>query len=789
MRYLNLGNLLCGLGLILLTAWTGYSDAVDLRNIQEDASVPAGALTSERIGQTLVAHQPRLHALEVRWIVPAGFQPIAGARVTLHLRRSTRDEPDLATASVPLAELANNQFAKFVFPALQDSNERPFYFFFEITPAAVQRGSLSLWASGQDAYPDGQMTVQGRPVDRDLVFRAYYEPDLPMLLSDLTKMLGEYGGGIVLALLLLLIPGILLAPLQQEVTAPLVLGAGLAVLSALSLFLLFFRIDNPIALALIAALLLASAAIRWRSGALTRVTGGLASLLWLVPAFLSLCVGLLQIRDLGVPLWVDSYTHAQWIQVLLSEGQLPASNFYHFGYHALTALLARLAGMAVPQAMLLMGPLLITQVGSSVLLLSRRLSGSLVAGLASAIGVWFLSPTPSYLITWGRYPLLLGAALLPIALLAVVDWIDQPRFHLPALGWAVVTFAGLAFAHARLTVFYFVFVVVYLAYALYHSPHRERRVLLWRLGTLLLMGLGVGALWLAFVLLRGVEPRVLLAENVGGPSTDVATAIAVSLRHHGPELILLSLAAAVAGLVRRSKTTILSLLWYAILYLIAALPKSDWVGALISPDLVILMSFVPVALIVGDGLSYLYARLGGVDSIKQRLIWGITGAIVLLIGARDLVSIVNPATVQFSSADEQAMGWIRKDTPQEAKFLVNSFNWYGSAFVPADGGAWIPYLTGRPIYFMDGPSALAASNPEQLARWIAARRIGYVYLGMRSGILHQADLACRPDLYEPVYHEDGVEIYRVRAPGANDLPNPAPAGCSERGELMLAPGG
>jgi hypothetical protein len=788
MRYHILGSILCGLGIVLLTAWTGYSDAVDLRNIQEDAAVAAGAVTSERIGQTFVVHQSRLHALEVRWIVPDDFQPSAGSRVTLHLRRRPGDDADLATASMPLADLRNNQFVKFVFPALQDSSERAFYFFFDIAPAGSQRGFLSLWASDRDAYPEGQMHVNGLPVDRDLVFRAYYEPDLTMLLGRLKEMLEEYSGGILLALLLLFIPGILLAPFNQMFTAPLALGTGLAAFSAFSILLLFFRIDNPLAPVVIAALLLASAAIRWRSASRTRMPGQLASAwLWLMPAVLSLCLGLLQIRDLRVPLWVDSFTHAQSIQVLLSKGQLPASDFYHFGYHAVTALLAQLAGLPIPQAMLLMGPLLIMLTGLGVFVFSHRLTGSMVAGLASAICIWFLSPTPSYFTTWGRYPLLMGAALLPIALLWVMDWIDQPRFHFPALVWAALTFAGLAFAQVRLTLFYFVFVVIYLLYTLYHAPNHHRVTLLWRLAILFLMALAVGLIWLAFVFSRGLTPQALLAQNVGGPSIDVTTAIAVSLRHHGPELILLSLPAAMVGLLRRSKTTMFSLSWYVTLYLIALLPRSAWGGALISPDLVILMGFVPVALVIGDTISYLHARLGGADCIELRLLWGITGALVILIGARDLVSIVNPATVQFSSVDAQAMEWIREETPREASFLINSFDWYSSAFVPSDGGAWIPFVTGRSTYYIDGPSAMLASNSEQLARWIAARHIGYIYLGMRSGILRQTDLACRPDRYALVYHLDGVEIYQVRAPGATDLPGAAPANCSAQGMQVIPP--
>ena len=73
MRATPLIVLLAGIAFIAL-AITGSYGIVDPWSSQEDATVPAAALTgSVSIGQTFVAHTPRLSAIQVRWIVSDDF--------------------------------------------------------------------------------------------------------------------------------------------------------------------------------------------------------------------------------------------------------------------------------------------------------------------------------------------------------------------------------------------------------------------------------------------------------------------------------------------------------------------------------------------------------------------------------------------------------------------------------------------------------------------------------------------------------------------------------------------
>lgn len=59
--------------LIFLVALTGGADAVDPRNIQDNAAVPAGGLdSSHTVGQTFIFHYPNLHV----WRCGGSFPPI-----------------------------------------------------------------------------------------------------------------------------------------------------------------------------------------------------------------------------------------------------------------------------------------------------------------------------------------------------------------------------------------------------------------------------------------------------------------------------------------------------------------------------------------------------------------------------------------------------------------------------------------------------------------------------------------------------------------------------------------
>jgi len=172
---------------------------------------------------------------------------------------------------------------------------------------------------------------------------------------------------------------------------------------------------------------------------------------------------------------------------------------------------------------------------------------------------------------------------------------------------------------------------------------------------------------------------------------------------------------------------------------------------------VVLLGFFPAALLVGELARVLYRQTCKVFGNFGSLAWVSVGLLVSLLGAREMLSIVNPTTILFTRADERAMAWIQANTPSDARFLVNSFAWLPSTYIPADGGSWIPYTTHRAIVFPENSIV-----PDALAQWIDAQHIAYIYLGRRAGVLYARDFADAPERYTLVYEGEGVRIWRVR---------------------------
>ncbi len=776
--------------LILLAAFTGDSDAVDPRNIQDNVARPAGALdAAHTLGQTMVFRMPRLRAIAVRWIVSADVEFAPASRVVLHLRHRASDPAEIASASIALSDLRNNEFAKFSFAPLQDSQDQPFYFFIDASQTEITRGYISLWAADVNDYPDGQMYSNGTAAAGDLAFRAYYDPDLPLMLGALQRAAGRYLTASLIAISIFLSVGLALAALSGILAArslveniALAGGLGLAALSAASILLLALRAPVQwLGLIVVAALVMAlvsaaRARLRQRSHSTPRVArqfnfidGALAAL-----ALLSIAVGFLQIRDAIVPLWKDSPIHAGLISTLLAQGHLPTDSFYHYGFHSIAALLVQWFGATIPVTMLLIGPLLITQCGLSVFLLTKRLTGSARAALVSAVGAWFLSPTPAYFVTWGRYPLLLGAALLPLTLLFVVEYLEQSHFDARTYALMVLVSAGLAFAHVRLAAFALIFAAIYWACQFWRARDaRVRSSLIRRAALALGAGVVMSAIWLIPLQASRAALPQMLPPYLSEYALDLSTAVTIPLTQHGVLLLALAAIGAAVALARRRGGVLLMLAWFIALFALAALPVLG--DKYLPASLVALIGFLPVSMLVGDLADFLYTKTAA-DSTRAAVVWGATVMIVAALGARAEISIVNPATILFTDADQNALAWITEHTPADSKFLINSAAWFGPGDSPTDGGWWIPFLTGRAIDFIAQPISPGAPDAETLARWIDSQAINFIYLGSRRGVLQRSDFVCAPDRYVRVYSQDGITIFQVRHAAPTRL---APrAGCA-----------
>src|SRR5205823_2189039 len=131
-------------------------------------------------------------------------------------------------------------------------------------------------------------------------------------------------------------------------------------------------------------------------------------------------------------------------------------------------------------------------------------------------------------------------------------------------------------------------------------------------------------------------------------------------------------------------------------------------------DAIVISLFIPLAVLIGGGSI---ALLVGIENRVTRwgdadrgLVYGYVrplftrGLGVLMLvsaaiwGAWSLQGpssgVLNQGTILVTQADVDAIAWIARYTPPNARFLINAASWLG-ADRGIDGGWWLMPLTGR----------------------------------------------------------------------------------------------
>jgi len=578
-------------------------------------------------------------------------------------------------------------------------------------------------------------------------------------------------------------------------------GIGLSLaLSALAALVFFFagvhlRVSE-VRVAYVLCLLLAAAgwlrrqyrakapvALSWRAflGLGVGALGVLAVLLW----------RFFQARGLIFPAWVDSVHHVLIVNKILALGGLPETLApevnvffsYHYAFHWLTALFARLSGMASPQAVLWLGQVLNGLVALSVYRLGLALWGERRRAALAGLLVGFAFQMPAYYLAWGRYTLLTGLLLLPLAMAAALDLLRQPSSREAFLRLAVLT-AGLALSHYMALYLFALFLLVLALsglWGVWRAPRRER---LWPwlgLGLAVALGIALAFPWLYRVLWhQGAQAAVRLVSPLDASQMgylQYILSLAGPLHNH----VLFILAAAGAGYALLEERARPLALWGFLLALLM-LPWGVRLGPF-RPDHMAIVLFLPAALCLAHGLvggaEVLYARFTRPEWRRGVVALALGAALGLLgWGAWQTRNVTNPVTQLVTPADVQALDWVRANLPAEARFLINVVPWQGSTYRGVDGGYWLIPYAGRqsllpPVIYAWGPAQeVARINrwAEQAAQlktcdaafWALVDEAGLNYIYVREGqgsLTPQALNQCQGVV--PVYRRDGVYIYAV----------------------------
>lgn len=501
---------------------------------------------------------------------------------------------------------------------------------------------------------------------------------------------------------------------------------------------------------------------------------------------------LYQARTLVLPAWVDSVHHVLIVQTILDKGGIPADLspylpvpfFYHFGFHVVAALLSFWSRLPAAETVLLYGQVLNALVSLSVYALARQIWPEWKRPAVAALLVAFVFHMPAYYLTWGRYTLLTGLLVLPLAMSTALFVSSSEKWSFGGMASLALLTGGLFVSHYLAAALFGLFLIV-LGLGRLFLDVRERAIR-WPAWLGLFIGVGLGVLLAMPWILRvyHYSSAAFQVETVLGADapdqtyfpgyTSYLIYLAGPWRNHF--LFILAGFGALFSL-RRSPGRVIGI--WGIVVALLALPWGLRLGPF-RPDHMVIVLFLPASILAADVL------LSGGEAVAhvfhQRWDWPLPALAVVGLCAWGIIqtgSIINPATVFTDEDDLQAIVWVRQNTPADARFLINTSPWQGSVYRGVDGGWWILPLTGRttllpPVAYDWGSreyseeiNAFAKRASElkgcsaQFWTLVVDAKIDYVYLHERLGSLQPSGLQDCADV-KTVYHQGDVWIYQVR---------------------------
>jgi hypothetical protein len=501
-----------------------------------------------------------------------------------------------------------------------------------------------------------------------------------------------------------------------------------------------------------------------------------------------------QIREVVLPLWVDSVHHVQIVKLMLENGGIPDSFepympvpfYYHYAFHALAGAFSTVAGLNAQDAVLYLGQIINAGIALAVYRLGVALWADWRKAALGAILVAFVSQMPAYYVTWGRYTLLTGMLLLPLAMATALDMYNKGANRARLATLAVLT-AGILLSHYFAAGLLVLFLIILGFGALFTGiKHKEQFGKKTWLPLLLasLTGLLLAIPWLysmwgfarAMVQVVAIPPTMEAVDRLYFPEY-----LNYLWRLVGPDRNHYLLFAALPGLIialYRSRTRVFGI--WALLLVILSLPVGVYIAPF-RPDHAVIVLFLPTAMLVAE------LFISAIDWSPVEKLEPLKTAIVLIIfaalvgwGVWETRSVINSATVLATKADLEAIEWIEDNLPLEARFLINVTHWQYGSYRGVDGGWWITPLTNRTaslpngLYgmgdqgYIDKVNAVAAQvntiagcSPEF---WDLAREDSFthVYLTRGKGSIQPDQFENCPGV-ELIYESQGVFLYRIEA--------------------------
>ena len=415
-----------------------------------------------------------------------------------------------------------------------------------------------------------------------------------------------------------------------------------------------------------------------------------------------------QARELVLPNWVDSLHHSLIVRKMVEAGgltaslepYLPGNFYYHFGFHSFTAVYSLLSKQFAPFAVLFLGQVISAGVSLSIYAFTKTLTKdwkiSLLAALLSAL----VTKMPGYYLTWGRYTMLAGMLLMPLAMASGLKVLRGQRGVTNLLTLGLLT-AGTLLTHyfnAFLLAVWFVFLgLVWLFRSAKAKSYKWHEAL----GLVLPVLIGLLAVLPWYVrIFQYSGGRADLTASLVGLAADRAEQWSYLRYLIGNQLNLVLAIMSGAGLLwSLLRDERIEFPLWALFVGLMSLP----IGIQLSSfrhDYFGLLLFFPVSVLAASfvvGLAQFFQdKFVGLPA--KRLTAALASAFmifVLVYGGWSNRDVINKTTILADQDDLEALNWINTHLPADARFFINTAPWGFGLYRGVDGGAWITPYTGR----------------------------------------------------------------------------------------------
>jgi hypothetical protein len=363
---------------------------------------------------------------------------------------------------------------------------------------------------------------------------------------------------------------------------------------------------------------------------------------------------------------------------------------------------------------------------------------------------------------------------------------------------ASISCAGLVLLHYRVTVFFICLMIAdFLARRLTAALHRLKTPTLSRLVNpgpgfareiVLLCLIAAGCLlllspWLAPMAIRLVSAReVSLAP--GTPPFFEGMSWSFLTTAQGRTTLYLAGAGLLISLWKQPGFSIRMVLWIGLLFLAANLGALGIMRSYVNNLSVEIGLYLPITALGGYGVAQVIHWLGKALPMRWHSAYTLSlitlGALASWMAARQLVTILNPATFLVRQADWTALAWIEKHIPPDETILINPFAWGYGMYAGNDGGYWIAPMSGRrtlppPVLYgfdadrnrIERINQLSqqvinlSADPERLRALLLEEDIHYLYVGARGGVLSPARLESQKG-FSGLYHQGTTWVFQVK---------------------------